>query len=108
MTSVLPPQHSERDPYQRARRVPGCARDRRRAVGGERAGQFRDPFAFATWDDYTAAAVVMPHTVEEVQAVVRIANETGSRCGRSARAGTTATAVRHPGQGVGARDPRAT
>jgi 4-cresol dehydrogenase (hydroxylating) len=37
--------------------------------------EFRDPFAFATWDDYLASAVVMPTTVEEVQAVVRIANE---------------------------------
>jgi 4-cresol dehydrogenase (hydroxylating) len=38
---------------------------------------FRDPFSHADWDEYTAAAVVMPTTVEEVQAVVRIANETG-------------------------------
>ena len=36
---------------------------------------FRDPFAFATWDDYTASAVLMPQTVEEIQAIVRIANE---------------------------------
>src|SRR3954454_12724148 len=36
--------------------------------------EFRDPFAHATWDDYTAAAVVMPDTVEAVQEVVRIAN----------------------------------
>ena len=39
--------------------------------------EFRDPFAHAGWDDYTASAVVMPTTVEEVQAVVRIANEHG-------------------------------
>src|SRR3954467_2791086 len=32
--------------------------------------EFRDPFAHATWDDYTAAAVVMPETVEAVQEVV--------------------------------------
>jgi 4-cresol dehydrogenase (hydroxylating) len=37
----------------------------------------RDPFAFATWDDYTASAVVMPTTVEEVQEVVGIANRFG-------------------------------
>jgi 4-cresol dehydrogenase (hydroxylating) flavoprotein subunit len=36
--------------------------------------EFRDPFAFATWDDYTASAVVMPETVEQIQEVVRIAN----------------------------------
>ena len=39
--------------------------------------EFRDPFAFASWDDYTASAVLMPQTVEEIQAVVRIANEHG-------------------------------
>jgi 4-cresol dehydrogenase (hydroxylating) len=36
--------------------------------------EFRDPFAYSTWDDYTASAVVMPETVEQVQEVVRIAN----------------------------------
>ena len=37
--------------------------------------EFRDPFAHATWDEYTASAVVMPTSVEEVQAVLRVANE---------------------------------
>jgi 4-cresol dehydrogenase (hydroxylating) flavoprotein subunit len=37
--------------------------------------EFRDPFAYETWDDYTAAAVVMPETVEEIQEIVRVANE---------------------------------
>ena len=37
--------------------------------------EFRDPFAFSSWDDYTASAVVMPQTVEEIQEIVRIANE---------------------------------
>jgi 4-cresol dehydrogenase (hydroxylating) flavoprotein subunit len=36
--------------------------------------EFRDPFAFAGWDDYTASAVLMPTTVEEIQEIVRIAN----------------------------------
>jgi 4-cresol dehydrogenase (hydroxylating) len=36
--------------------------------------EFRDPFAYSTWDDYAASAVVMPETVEQVQEVVRIAN----------------------------------
>ncbi len=39
--------------------------------------EFRDPFSNPTWDDFTGSAVVLPTTVEEVQAVVRIANETG-------------------------------
>ncbi len=40
----------------------------------EELAEFRDPFAFATWDEYTGSAVVMPQSVEEVQEVVRIAN----------------------------------
>jgi 4-cresol dehydrogenase (hydroxylating) flavoprotein subunit len=37
--------------------------------------EFRDPFAYATWDEYTASAVVMPTTVEEIQDILRVANE---------------------------------
>jgi 4-cresol dehydrogenase (hydroxylating) len=37
--------------------------------------EFRDPFAHATWDEYTASAVVMPTTVEEIQEILRLANE---------------------------------
>ena len=39
--------------------------------------EWRDPFAHPTWDDYTASAVVLPETVEQVQEVVRIANRHG-------------------------------
>jgi 4-cresol dehydrogenase (hydroxylating) flavoprotein subunit len=39
--------------------------------------EFRDPFAFETWDDYTASAVVLPETVEQIQEIVRIANRHG-------------------------------
>ena len=37
--------------------------------------EFRDPFWPLSWDDYEASAVVQPRTVEEIQAIVRIANE---------------------------------
>ncbi len=37
--------------------------------------EYRDPYDYKGSDEYTASAVVMPSTVEEVQAVVRIANE---------------------------------
>ena len=47
--------------------------------------EFRDPFAFTTWDDYTASAVVMPETVEEIQEVVKIANELRIPCGHTRR-----------------------
>ena len=37
--------------------------------------EFRDPFQHATWDTNTASAVVMPTTVEEIQEILRVANE---------------------------------
>jgi 4-cresol dehydrogenase (hydroxylating) flavoprotein subunit len=37
--------------------------------------EYRDPYAFETWDDFTAAAAVLPTSTPEVQAVVRAANE---------------------------------
>ena len=55
-------------------------RELRAAIGAEHVlgpdddlSSWRDPFQHASWDDYVAAAVVMPATAEEVQAVVRIA-----------------------------------
>jgi 4-cresol dehydrogenase (hydroxylating) len=35
--------------------------------------EFRDPYSFPGWDDHWPAAVVLPGSVEDVQAVVRIA-----------------------------------
>ena len=37
--------------------------------------EFRDPFQPPSWDEYTASAVVMPTSVEQLQSIVRIANE---------------------------------
>ena len=37
--------------------------------------EFRDPFWYRGWDDYEASAVVQPETVEEIQEIVRIANQ---------------------------------
>ena len=80
MTSILSPQLSEQD-------LSRALDAFRSALGADAVlteehdlDEFRDPFAYPTWDDYTASAVVMPETVEQVQAVVRIANE----CKRSA------------------------
>jgi 4-cresol dehydrogenase (hydroxylating) flavoprotein subunit len=36
---------------------------------------FRDPFAFPQWRQFQPGAVLMPSSVEEVQAILRIANE---------------------------------
>ena len=43
-------------------------------AGDDDLREFRDPFQYASWDDYTASAVLMPTTVEEIQEIVRIAN----------------------------------
>jgi 4-cresol dehydrogenase (hydroxylating) flavoprotein subunit len=74
-TRLLPPGVSESD-FDRA------VDDFTAALGSERVltadgdlAEFRDPFSFTTWDDYLASAVVMPETVEEIQEIVRIANE---------------------------------
>ena len=75
MTSMLTPQVSEE--------ALAAALDAFRSVlgpdavhaGADELREFRDPFAYATWDDYTASAVLMPQTVEEIQQIVRIANE---------------------------------
>jgi 4-cresol dehydrogenase (hydroxylating) len=71
MTTVLTPQ------------LPEAALDAFRSVlaadavltSEEELREFRDPFAYAGWDDYTASAVLMPQTVEEIQEIVRTANE---------------------------------
>src|ERR1700735_1414513 len=46
-------------------------------TSAEQVGEFRDPFEPRQWDRYTASVVAMPETVEEVQAVVRVAAEHG-------------------------------
>ncbi len=75
MTSVLSPQLSERD-VSRAIDAFTAALGSDKVLTDEASlREFRDPFAYETWDDYTASAVVMPTTVEEIQEVVRIANE---------------------------------
>ena len=40
-----------------------------------RVSEFRDPFAHASWTEFEPSAVLMPTTVEEVQAILRVANE---------------------------------
>jgi len=44
-------------------------------IEAEDIAEFRDPYTFKDWDKYVPSAVVQPASVEEVQAVVRIANE---------------------------------
>lgn len=75
MTSVLPPGLSD-TAFSRA------IDEFKRALGsnavltfGDDLREFRDPYTFAAWDEYVASAVVQPNSVEEIQAILRIANE---------------------------------
>jgi 4-cresol dehydrogenase (hydroxylating) len=43
----------------------------------EELAEFRDPYWFPGWDDYEASAVVQPRSVEEIQEILRVANEHG-------------------------------
>jgi len=75
MSTVLSPGVSEQ---QLARALEGFAAavgSEHVLTGEEELREFRDPFSHATWDEYTASAVVMPETVEEIQEIVRVANE---------------------------------
>ena len=71
----LPPGVSEQDLARALDAFTAALGAERVLTGEEDLRAFRDPFAFATWDDYTASAVLMPETVEEIQEIVRIANE---------------------------------
>jgi len=64
--------------------VPAALADFTNALGTERVltsdgdlATFRDPFQYPGWDDYTASAVLMAETVEEIQEIVRIAGRHG-------------------------------
>src|SRR5579863_8300295 len=46
-------------------------------AGADDVREYRDPYDYKGSDEYTASAVVQPRSVEDVQAVVRIANEFG-------------------------------
>ncbi len=75
MTSVLSPQLSERDVLRAIDAFTAALGSDKVLTDEASLREFRDPFAYETWDDYTASAVVMPTTVEEIQEIVRIANE---------------------------------
>src|SRR5579863_4575437 len=75
MSLILPPEVTEAS-------LERTLDDLRAAVGAghvltspEEMREFRDPFWHLAWSDYEAAAVVQPETVEEIQAIVAIANE---------------------------------
>jgi 4-cresol dehydrogenase (hydroxylating) flavoprotein subunit len=75
MTATLPPTVSE-TAFSRAIDGFTAALGSDKVLTSDEARRdFRDPFQHPSSDDYMASAIVMPTAVEEVQAVVRIANE---------------------------------
>ena len=56
--------------------------------------EFRDPFQYATWDAYTASAVVMPTRSRRSRTSCASPTSTRCRSGRTGPAATTATAAR--------------
>jgi 4-cresol dehydrogenase (hydroxylating) flavoprotein subunit len=75
---VLPPGLSARD-FEAALRAFAAALGDDAVLSAEAAleqlREFRDPYSFPGWDDHWPSAVVQPGTVEDVQAVVRVARQ---------------------------------
>jgi len=75
MTSVVPAEVSAGDLSRALDGFTAAVGAKHVLTGDADLREFRDPFAYETWDDYTASAIVMPETVEEIQEIVRVANE---------------------------------
>ena len=71
MSIAIPPEVSERA-LEAFREVVGSGHV---LTDPDQMREFRDPFWHLDWDDYEACAVVQPASVEEIQAIVRLANE---------------------------------
>ena len=75
MTAIRPANLSAAA-FDRARRAFAAAVDRDGCItDGEALAEFRDPFAPRAWDEFAPSVALLPRSVEEVQAIVRLANE---------------------------------
>ena len=75
MSQVRPSNLSQQD-FSRALASFAAAVDAQGLITEERQlSEFRDPFSFKTWDEFAPSVVLCPRSVEQVQAIVRIANE---------------------------------
>jgi 4-cresol dehydrogenase (hydroxylating) flavoprotein subunit len=74
-TRALPPGLSEADFSRAIDDFTAALGAEKVLTGDEDLREFRDPFQYVKWDEYTASAILMPTTVEEIQEIVRIANE---------------------------------
>jgi 4-cresol dehydrogenase (hydroxylating) flavoprotein subunit len=74
-THALPPGVTEADFARAIDDFTGALGSAKVLTSEQDVREFRDPFQHAAWDEYAASAVLMPTTVEEIQEIVRIANE---------------------------------
>jgi len=72
--AVLPPGLSAGD-FSKALRAFASAVGEDAVLTAEQSAEFRDPYSFPGWDSHWPSAVVQPSSVEEVQAVVRVARQ---------------------------------
>jgi 4-cresol dehydrogenase (hydroxylating) len=72
--AVLPPGLSAGD-FSKALRAFASAVGEQAVLTAEQSAEFRDPYSFPGWDSHWPSAVVQPSSVEEVQAVVRVARQ---------------------------------
>jgi 4-cresol dehydrogenase (hydroxylating) flavoprotein subunit len=75
-TRPVPPGLSERDVQDAIDRLTAELGPEKVLTDAASLREFRDPFQVQTSDAYAASAIVMPTTVEEIQAIVAVANET--------------------------------
>ncbi|MGH3296365.1 MAG: FAD-binding protein [Trebonia sp.] len=72
--AVLPPGLSAGD-FARVLRAFAAALGEEAVLRAEQSAEFRDPYSFPGWNEHWPSAVVQPGSVEDVQAVVRIARQ---------------------------------
>ena len=75
MTVTLPPDLSEQALSRALEEFAAAVGSEHVLTSEEDLLEFRDPFWYLGWDDYEASAVVQPESVEEIQEILRIANE---------------------------------
>ena len=75
MTDVLPPSTSTAALDKALEAFRGVVGDAHVLTDSEQTAEFRDPFWHPDWDEYESAAVVQPASVQEIQAIVRLAGE---------------------------------
>jgi len=75
MTSIRPSNLSEPEFARALKSFAGVVDSQGLVTEASSLAEFRDPFSFSAWDEFAPSAALLPKCVEEVQAIVRLANE---------------------------------